>query len=370
VVEGVAADRKIDTVTARRWIDEAPWDAAQAKQAGMVDELFYWDQASAATFGVLGQDAGIDIADYAAQIPEPSGPAPKIAIVRGNGAVVLGKGDADPFGNDGALGSDTIADAISDAIDDRVKAIIFRVDSPGGSYVAADTIWREVVRAKEMGIPVVVSFGAVAASGGYFIAAPASKIVAEPGTITGSIGVFAGKPVLTELWNKLQIKFDGVQAGAAAATDSVNQDYSPEAWAKQEARLDSIYADFVGKVAAGRGLKPEQAEAAAQGQVWSGADAKARGLVDELGGLSMAIKLAKQEAKIAQESSVTLVSYPERGKQWETLLSTFMSDGVSASALAISGETEKLIDHLRPLIDQPDTTFLWAPPIAVNGRVR
>ena len=369
VIEGIVADRKVDAATARRWIDEAPWDAAQAKQAGMIDELAYWDQASATTFGVLGEDSGIDIADYAAQIPDPTGPAPTVAIVRGTGAVVLGKGDVDPFGNEGSLGSDTIADAISDAIDDRVKAIIFRVDSPGGSYVAADTIWREVTRAKEMNIPVVVSFGAVAASGGYFIAAPASKIVAEPGTITGSIGVFAGKPVLTELWNKLQIKFEGVQAGAAADTDSVNHDYSPEAWAKQEARLDSIYADFVGKVAAGRSLKPEQVEAAAQGQIWSGADAKARGLVDELGGLSMAIKLAKQEAKIAQESSVTLVTYPPKGEIWDSLLSTFVSDGVAMPALQVSSDAEKLLDSLSPLIDQPDATFLWAPPIRVNGRL-
>ena len=370
VVDGVAADRKVDAATVRRWIDTAPADAMQAKQAGMIDELAYWDQASATTFGVLGEDSGIGIADYAAQIPEPSGPAPKIAIVRGNGAVVLGKGDVDPFGNEGSLGSDTIAEAISDAIDDRVKAIVFRVDSPGGSYVAADTIWREVARAKEMNIPVVVSFGAVAASGGYFIAAPASKIVAEPGTITGSIGVFAGKPVLTELWSKLQVKFDGVQAGAAADTDSVNHDYSPEAWARQEARLDAIYADFTGKVAAGRGLKPEQVEAVAKGQIWSGADAKARGLVDELGGLSMAIKLAKHEAKIAQESSVTLVTYPPKGEIWDSLLSTFMSDGVATPALQISGEAAKLLGGLRPLIDQPDATFLWSPPIRVNGRLR
>lgn len=369
VVEGLVADRKIDAATARRWIDEAPWDAIQAKDAGMVDQLAYWDQASAVTYGVLGEDAAIDIADYAAQIPEPAAAAPKIAIVRGSGAVVLGKGDVDPFGNGGSLGSDTIAGAISRAIDDRVKAIILRVDSPGGSYVAADTIWREVARAKEMNIPVVVSFGAVAASGGYFIAVPAAKIVAEPGTITGSIGVFAGKPVLTEMWNKLSVSFDGVQAGAAAATDSVNHDYSPEAWAKQEARLDSIYADFVGKVAAGRNLKPEQVEQAAKGQIWSGADAKARGLVDELGGLSMAIKLAKEESKIAPESAIALVTYPPAGKQWEALFSSFMSDGITAPSLRAPQEAGKLLDSLRPLIDQPDATFLWAPPIAINGRL-
>lgn len=370
VVEGIAADRQVDTATARRWIDESPWDAAQAKQAGMVDELAYWDQAEAVTLGVLGEDAAIGIADYAAQIPDPGDNAPRIAIVRGTGAVILGKGDVDPFGGEGTLGSETIANAISSAVEDRVRAIILRVDSPGGSYVAADAIWREVTHAKEMNIPVVVSFGAIAASGGYFVAAPASKIVAEPGTITGSIGVFAGKPVLTDMWNKLSIRFDGVQAGAAAETDSANHGYSPEAWGRLQTRLDAIYADFVAKVAAGRGLKPEQAEAAAKGQIWSGADAKARGLVDELGGLAMAIRVAKQESKIAQESAVRLVTYPPARKQWETFLSSFMSDGVSAPSLQAPGDAAKLLQDLRPLIEQPDAVFLWAPPIAVNGRLR
>ena len=377
VVEGIALARKVDVAIARRWVDEAPWDAAQAKQAGMVDELAYWDQVAAATFGVLGEDAGISIADYAAQIPEPADTAPKFAIVRGSGAVVLGRGDVDPFGNEGNLGSETIGNAISEAIDDRVKAIIFRVDSPGGSYVAADTIWREVARAREMNIPVIVSFGATAASGGYFIAAPATRIVAEPGTITGSIGVFAGKPVLTEMWRKLEVNFEGVQAGAAADTDSINSDYSAAAWARQEARLDSIYADFVAKVAAGRGLTPEKVEEAAKGQIWSGADAKAHGLVDELGGLAMAIKLAKQEAKIAQETDVALVTYPPSGERWEALFSAFMSEGTTAPALqaaaidappTLPAAARRLIRALRPLIEQPDATFLWAPPITVNGR--
>ncbi len=375
VVAGIAAQRKVDPAVARRWIDEAPWDAAQAKQAGMVDDLAYWDQASAIAFGALGEDAAVSIADYAAQMPEPADTAPKFAIIHGSGAVTLGRSDVDPFGNEGNLGSDTVAGAISEAIDDHVKAIIFRVDSPGGSYVAADTIWREVARARELGIPVVVSFGTVAASGGYFIAAPAAKIVAEPGTITGSIGVFAGKPVLKKLWDKLSINFDGVQAGAAANTDSVNSDYSEAAWAKQEARLDSIYADFVGKVATGRGLKPEQVEEAAKGQVWSGADAQARGLVDALGGLAVAVKLAKQEAKIAPEFNVALVSYPPAREKWEALLSSFMSEG--AHSFALQAETagvtpdpaRRLIKALRPLIGQPDAAFLWSPPLAVNGRM-
>ncbi len=374
VVEGIAAQRKVGVAEARRWVDEAPWDAIQAKQMRMVDDLVYWDQAAAISFGALGEDAAIDIADYAAQIPEPADTAPRIAVVRGSGAVTLGRSDVDPFGQESNLGSDTIAEAISAAIDDKVKAVIFRVDSPGGSYVAADTIWRAVARGREMGVPVIVSFGATAASGGYFVAAPAAKIVAQPGTITGSIGVFAGKPVLAEMWRKLSIRFDGVQAGAAADTDSVNSDYSPAAWARQEARLDGIYADFVTKVATGRNLPPEKVEEAARGQIWSGADAKARGLVDELGGLATAIRLAKEEAKLAPETAIALVPYPPATERWESLLSSFMSEGAAmfgwqAAEIDAPPAVRRLAQALRPLIDQPDAAFLWSPPIAVNGRI-
>ena len=372
VVDGIAANRKKDAAKVRSWIDKSPWSAADAKKEGMVDELNYWDQAAAVTYGVLGEDASVDIADYAAQIPEPAGTPPKFAIIRGNGAVILGDSKGDPFGDTTNLGSDTIVKAFSDAIDDRVRAIIFRIDSPGGSYVAADAIWREVARAREMGIPVIASFGSEAASGGYFIAAPATKIVAQPGTITGSIGVFAGKPVLTKLWANLNIHFEGVQAGAAAATDSVNHDYSPEAWARLEKRLDEIYGDFTGKVADGRKLAPDKVEAVAKGQIWTGADAKARGLVDELGGLTAAIKLGKEEAKLAQETKITLVTYPSEHERWESLISEFMSSGTSApllsESIALPPSAKELERALRPLIEQPDAVLLWSPPFAVNGR--
>jgi protease-4 len=372
VIDGVAADRKKDAAKVKDWIDHSPWSAADAKKEGMVDELAYWDQAEEVTYGVAGEDASVNIADYASQIPEPPGVPPRFAIIRGNGPVILGDSESNPFGNATSLGSDTIVKAFSDAIDDRVRAIIFRIDSPGGSYVAADAIWREVARAREHGIPVITSFGSEAASGGYFIAAPATKIVAQPGTITGSIGVFGGKPVLTQLWNKLDIHFEGVQAGAAADTDSINRDYSPEAWTKLEKRLDEVYADFTGKVASGRNLKPEKAEEAAKGQVWTGADAKERGLVDELGGLTIAINLGKEEAKLAQETRVSLVTYPPAHERWQSLFSEFMSSGASAPALrdsvALLPGAKELAQELRPLIDQPDAVLLWSPPFAVNGR--
>jgi protease-4 len=373
VIDGIAADRKKEAAQVRGWVDNAPWSAADAKAQGMVDELGYWDQAAALTYGVLGEDASVEIAKYAAQIPELPATAPRFAIIRGNGPVTLGDSDPDPFGDSTNLGSDTIVRAFTDAIDDRVRAIIFRIDSPGGSYVGADAIWREVARAREMGIPVIASFGWQAASGGYFIAAPATRIVAQPGTVTGSIGVFAGKPVLSELWSNLNINFEGVQSGAAAATDSVNRDYSPEAWAKLERRLDEIYADFTGKVASGRKLAPEKVEDAARGQVWTGADAKARGLVDELGGLAMAIRLAKQESNLAQEIAVTLVTYPPAHERWESLIGEFMSGGASTPLLGGRAAPlpgwQELARDLRPLIDQPDAVLLWSPPIVVNGKV-
>ncbi|HKP27696.1 MAG TPA: S49 family peptidase [Dongiaceae bacterium] len=373
VVDGIAASRKKDPGVVRRWIDDAPWSAADAKKEGMVDELNYWDQAASVTYGVAGPDASVKIADYAAQIPELKSTAPRVALIRGDGPVVLGDSKADPFGESNNLGSDTIVKAFSDAIDDRVRAIIFRIDSPGGSYVAADAIWREVARARELGIPVIVSMGSEAASGGYFVAAPATKIVAQPGTVTGSIGVFAGKPVLTNLWANLNIHFEGVQSGAAAGTNSVNRDYSPEEWAKLEKRLDEIYADFTGKVAEGRKLKPDKIEEVAKGQIWTGADAKARGLVDELGGLSMAIRLAKQETKLAQETAVTLVTYPSEEERWEEFLGEFMGSSTSAPALseraALVPGAQELARALQPLIAQPDTVLLWSPPLSVNGRI-
>ena len=372
VIDGIAANRKKDKATVKSWIDKAPWSAADAKAQGMVDELSYWDQAAAVTYGVLGDEASVSIADYAAQIPDAPSTAPHFAIIRGNGPVILGD-NKDPFGESGSLRSDVVVQAFSDAINDKVRAIIFRIDSPGGSYVAADAIWREVARARELGIPVITSFGSEAASGGYFIAAPATKIVAQPGTITGSIGVFAGKPVLTKMWNNLNIHFDGVQSGAAADTDSVNRDYSPEAWARLQTRLDKIYSDFTGKVAEGRGLAPEKVEESAKGQIWTGADAKARGLVDELGGLSVAIELAKQEAKLAQEVRVALVTYPSEEARWERFLGEFMSGGASARILgepaALLPGANALARELRPLIEQPDAVMLWAPPLVVNGRL-
>ena len=178
--------------------------------------------------------------------------------------------------------------------DPKVRAILFRIDSPGGSVTASETIWHDVVFARERGKPVIVSMGNVAGSGGYYVAAPADKIVAEPATLTGSIGVLAGKLVVADLLKKIGVSTDAAQFGANAAMFSATSDFSPLARGRLQAFLDATYQGFKDHVAAGRHLTPDAVEAIAQGRVWSGEEAKANGLVDALGGYEVALRLAKE----------------------------------------------------------------------------
>src|SRR6202011_2282066 len=177
--------------------------------------------------------------------------------------------------------------------DSKVRAILFRVDSPGGSVVASESIWREVVFARERGKPVVVSMGDVAGSGGYYVAAAADKIVAEPATLTGSIGVLAGKVVVADLFKKLGVSTDSAQIGANAAMFASTSEFSAREHSRLEAFLDDAYKGFKDHVADGRHMTQEEVEKVAKGRVWTGADAKAHGLVDELGGFAVALRLAK-----------------------------------------------------------------------------
>jgi protease-4 len=209
------------------------------------------------------------------------------------------------------MGADTITAAFRAAVADKqVDAIVFRVDSPGGSAVASDAIWREVKQARTAGKPVVVSMGDVAGSGGYYVAMGADAIVAEPATITGSIGVLAGKLVVDGLFNRLGITYDSVALGNLARMFSARQSYSPAELEALGRWLDRIYETFVGKVAEGRGMTRDAVHAVAKGRIWTGADARDRGLVDELGGLDRAIELARQRAEIPAGAEVDVVSYP------------------------------------------------------------
>ena len=291
---------------AREMIDNGPYTAEEALELRLVDELGYRDEVYDEARKSAGPDAYLlylgryhrsrALAERARRLPESA--PDMIALIHASGPIRRGRSGRGPLSG-GAMGSDTVSAALrAAAADRRVRAIVLRVNSPGGSYVASDTIWREVVRARQAGTPVVVSMGDVAASGGYFISMPADAIVAEPGTVTGSIGVLTGKPVTASLLERVGITTDSVIEGAHADMFTTTRPFSKEEWSKINSWLDRIYADFTGKVASGRNLTPAQVHEIARGRVWTGADAAANGLVDQLGGLDDAVALARRKAAV------------------------------------------------------------------------
>jgi protease IV len=202
-------------------------------------------------------------------------------------------------------GSDSVGAALRAATaDEHVRAVVLHVDSPGGSAVASDTIWREVCRVRDAGKPVVVSMGQLAASGGYFIACPADVIVALPATLTGSIGVFGGKLVVSELLDRIGLNTGMLSHGARSLMFSPRRGFSDDERERLAATIDAIYDDFVAKVAQGRGRPVTEIDSIARGRVWTGSDAVGIGLVDELGGLRDAARIARSRAGLAEDAPV------------------------------------------------------------------
>ncbi|MFQ5775410.1 MAG: signal peptide peptidase SppA [Kiloniellaceae bacterium] len=359
VARGVAEQRGLAEPVVRAAIDRAPYSAGEALDHGLVDRVGYWDEAKADALAAAGLDAAEDgvpflpLADYDArrERPEPEGPA--IALIHGLGPVVLDRSENDPLFGTLIMGADTVAQALRDAMDDpEVRAVVFRVDSPGGSYVASDVIWREMRRARDKGLPVVVTMGDVAASGGYFVAAPARAIVAQPGTVTGSIGVVGGKMVMAGLWQRLGVAWDGVQAGERAAYWSANHDFSPAEWAKLQDSLDRIYADFTRKVAEGRDLPLDKVLAAAEGRVWSGEDAQALGLVDALGGYRTAFALARKAAGVDPGQPVRIKVFPEERDPFEALIEDALAGQLGGAAVrSLARALARVSRALAPVVE-------------------
>ena len=276
-----------------------------------------------------------------------------IALVQGVGQIQRGDSDHGPVGG-WLMGADTVAQALADAIDDPdVVAILFRIDSGGGSAVASETIGREVRRAVAQGKPVIVSMAAAAASGGYWIAMDASRIVAEPATLTGSIGVFAGKPVLSEFWDEIGVNWGQVARGANATMWSNLVGYEGHGRARLDAFLDQVYAAFTAGVARGRDLSRDEVLEVAQGRVWTGQQAKELGLVDELGGFTRALALAKEEAGIAPDQPVELRPFPRPRAFWQ-------------QALDLLADPPGLIDSVLPWLQLLQPGILSAPPIVIR----
>ena len=288
-------------------MDSGPRTAAEALEARLVDRLGYRDEVLAAVRERTDPAAELLFADRWRPRPQlrlPGRHRQHLALVEVRGGIGSGRSRPGPMGSQ--AGSDTVATELRAALtDDHVRGVVLRVDSPGGSAVASDVIWREVCRVREAGKPVVVSMGDVAASGGYYVACPADRIVALPSTLTGSIGVFGGKFVTSELREKIGLTSGAVEHGQRSRMWSTRRGFTDDERERLNAEIDAIYADFVAKVAAGRGRTVADIEPLARGRVWTGRDAYEIGLVDELGGLRDAVRIARRLSGLPDDAPVT-----------------------------------------------------------------
>ncbi|HEV7996678.1 MAG TPA: signal peptide peptidase SppA [Stellaceae bacterium] len=367
VVAGIAEGRKLSPDAVRAAIDSGPLLPDEALQAKLVDHIGYRDEAIAAARKRAGAQAKlVGLSTYLGGAERPNRAGARIALIYGSGLIVGGSGSDGPLSGSAEMAADDVAHAFRAAVrDPKVRAILFRIDSPGGSVTASETIWRAVELAGKEGKPVIASMGDVAGSGGYYIAAPAAKIIAEPATLTGSIGVLAGKVVVGGLLKKIGVTTDSAQFGANAGMGSATSPFSPFAQSRVQALLDATYKGFKDHVAAGRHMSPDAVEAVAKGRVWTGADAKAHGLVDALGGYGTALRLAREAAGIAPEAPVALTLFPREKPPIELLYDRLTgkqrrSTGFGAFGRAIES-VEPLLLRIDALIEPPGA--LSMPPI-------
>jgi protease-4 len=342
-VEDVARERKITPAKLRQLIDAAPFEADRARQEKLVDKIGYRTDA----LDEVWQRAGatrelIDIEDYANDDKRPSPSGDVIALVRATGTISSGPSDGGLLGDDAQATAEDVVDALDAAARSKeVKAIVLRIDSPGGTYPAADAMADGVARARSAGKPVIVSMGDVAASGGYLAAMRADVIVAQPATITGSIGVFSIWPVASELLDTLGVHMQRLGTGGNAGMYSTFQPPSPPQRLAISRELDVIYADFTRQVGEARKLDAGQLDAAARGRVFTGIDARRAGLVDELGGLQLALNIAKAKAGIDDSRPIRVRRFPADGDRWQKIIDrVFRLVGVDARAPTIRAPRE------------------------------
>jgi protease-4 len=325
-VEDVARDRRMPPARVRQLIDAAPFDSERAHQEGLVDRVGYRTDA----MNEVQQRAGstqdiVGFADYANDKAAPRAKGEVVALIRASGTISSSSGGGGLLDDDTGATSDDIVDALDAASQNKdVRAIVLRIDSPGGTYPAADAMADGVARARAAGKPVIVSMGDVAASGGYLAAVRADVIVAEPSTVTGSIGVFGMWPVATDLLTMLGVKVERVGAGANAGMYSTFRTPSAAQRAAIGRELDAVYVDFTRQVADARKLDADKIDAVVRGRVFTGIDAKRAGLVDELGGLQLALAIARAKAGIDEAKAIEVRHFPADGDRWQRLLDRAM----------------------------------------------
>ncbi|MFN0279461.1 MAG: signal peptide peptidase SppA [Pyrinomonadaceae bacterium] len=322
----IAESRNKSPEDVKALIDAAPYNANQAKSIGLIDDALYREQVDNELKKVLGYKDEAKLKTVSGgeyrEIPSDSlglNNGEKVAVIFASGGINTGKSSSGPW-SDEMVGSDTLVEAINDAAENKsIKAIVLRVDSPGGSALASDLIWHAIENAKTKK-PFVVSMSDVAASGGYYIACNADKIIAEPSTITGSIGVFMGKPIVKGLYDWLGVTNEYVMRGKNAGIFRETEKWTPQEREKMLQQTNSIYYDnFLPKVSKGRGKTAEEANALGQGRVWTGTQAMENGLIDEFGGLEKAISVAKDLAQLPADKDVKRVILPEPKPFFETM---------------------------------------------------
>ena len=313
-VAQIAQDRGLSAETLQTTLESAPLSAEAALDAKMIDKLGQVEDVKAYIRDKVGDEKTPFTPINSYEIDSHLN-SPTIAYIGGQGSVTTGPSadGSNPFIGGGlTMGSDTLAKAFDDAAkDDKVKAIVFRVSSPGGSPAASDQIYDAVARAQEAGIPVIISMGQYAASGGYYVSANADSIVAMPATITGSIGVLGGKIAFEDSFAKLGYNLEGISIGGDyAGAYSGDTPFNQSQKAAYHGQLEDIYEDFTNRVSEGRDIPLDRVKDIAKGRVWTGAQAKEIGLVDELGGFSKAVDIAKELADIDADSDVRLKRFP------------------------------------------------------------
>ena len=348
--DGICSARQIPPDQFQNVVDKGPYLGKEAVDAKLVDGLAYRDEVYDQVKKKASDAEFLYLDKYLDRAGRPHDKGKTIALIYGAGGVTRGRSEYNAVNGSQNMGSDTVAAAFRAAVADKdVKAILFRVDSPGGSYVASDTIWREVVNARKAGKPVIVSMGDLAGSGGYFVAMAADKIVAQPGTITASIGVLGGKVLSAGFFDKIGISWDEVHNGANATMFTGVEDYTPVEWQRFQDWLNRVYVDFTSKVADGRKLPKDKVLEIAKGRIWTGEDAKGLGLVDELGGFDTALNLAKKSANIAEREEVKIVVFPHKKTLLESLLQREGPDNSEKEATGAAAVMNQMLQVVQPV---------------------
>ena len=359
-VSNIATDRELERDQLIQLLNSSPHAAQDAKDAGLIDKLGYLEDAKAYVADKAGSEDTIfkSIADYS---PKGHYSAPKIALIEGQGTILPGKSGGDGLFNSSTnMGGETLAAAFDSALkDDDVKAILFRVSSGGGSAAASDQIMAAVKRAQDAGKPVVVSMGQYAASGGYYVSAPADHIVAMPQTITGSIGIYGGKVALEDTFANIGYNIEAIRIGGAyAGAFNGDEPFTAEQSERYAKDILRMYEDFLGIVADGRDMSVDQVREIAEGRVWTGQQAFDRGLVDELGGFETALATTKRLAEIDEEEDVQITRFP-RPKSREELFNDLFSG---------TADLGQDLEGLSTLMNQPEVQALLRARAAISSK--